>query len=87
MMRMSHLTPYTAHMSDTADDWLTTTEAGWLLGVSRATMLRRLRDPAQRAKWGLVEGEDWRRKPMTDPPIYQMHRRAVERLLRGGDRP
>lgn len=81
-MRMRQMTPYTARMrmrSETEDDWLGTGEVAWLLGVSRSTVLRRLTDPAQRAKWWPREGEDWRIKPLSEK-IYQVRRSAVERL-------
>lgn len=80
MMRMRHLTTYTARMAnDSGDDWLTTGQAAPLLGVSRSTLLRRLSNPEQRARWFPVEGEDWRIKPLTDD-IYQVRRRTVDRL-------
>lgn len=83
VMRAKPVISYTARVTQpSGDDWLSTGEAGRLLGLHRTTMLRKLSDPAQREKWGLVEGEDWRVRPLSDPPVYQMRRRAVDRLLR-----
>lgn len=76
---------YTARVTQPSDDaWLSTSEAGALLGFHRTTMFRKLSDAAQRERWQLAEGVDWRIKPMTDPPVYQMRAGAVRRLLRSG---
>jgi hypothetical protein len=83
-VRMRQMTTYTAHMAnDSGDDWLTTGQAAPLLGVSRSTLLRRLSDPEQRARWFPVEGEDWRIKPVSEG-IYQVRRRTVDRLAGTG---
>jgi hypothetical protein len=63
-----------------------TTEAAKLLGVSRSTVLRSLRNEDRRAKWWGGRGEGWRYAPLSDPnrPIFQVRRtRAIE--LAGGD--
>lgn len=60
-------------------EWISGPEAAELLGVSRATVLRSLQDPDQRAKeWG-VEGEGWRLKPLSRRRIFQVNRSVVER--------
>lgn len=65
------------------DEWVSGPEAARLLGVSRATILRTLRDPDRRhEEWG-AEGEGWRYKPLSTRGIYQLRRSAVEAKAKG----
>jgi excisionase family DNA binding protein len=59
--------------------WIGVSEAAEMLGVSKTTVRRSLRDEVERAeKWG-EENVGWRHKPLT-ARTYQLSRERVERL-------
>jgi hypothetical protein len=67
------------------EEWMTGPKAADLLGVSRSTMLRTLRDPAAREREFGTEGEGWRFKPLSSRGVIQVRRSAVEAKLGPAD--
>jgi hypothetical protein len=66
-------------------DWISGEEAATLIGVSRSSVYRSLRDPDERAeRWG-NEGEGWRYKPLTRRRIFQVSRRRAQELAGTSD--
>jgi hypothetical protein len=60
--------------------WIGGGEAAEIIGVSRTSIYKSLRDPDVRAaKWG-AEGVGWRYKPLVDRAIYQVSRIRAEEI-------
>lgn len=66
-------------------DWISSTEAAKLIGVSRTTLYRTLADADERAKvWG-AENEGWRRKPLVrNRVIYQVSAARAKQIAENG---
>ena len=61
-------------------DWISGEEAAEVIGVSRSTVYRSLKDETERAQqWG-AEGEGWRYKPLSRRRIFQVSRARAQQI-------